>query len=501
MDPFQHLKAFIRLNRGGDVSPELRSKLFAYVLLAVASFVVIGILSSSSLMHSELVVRLLQVVSVLLLASIWWFWKRGMLDLASYFLVIGFWLMAGLVVLSEGGRASHWLVPQFLLIILARFILNGRVAILLGVATAALDYSLYRYDLNQYLPAGWRELGAGNDWRAIAISLLFLLFIFYIADTVLRETLSQARLTEGRYRNLFDKSNDAISIIGPDLNYLEVNQNAADLLGYKREQLIGKSVFETVPQDERKSVERYIAQIEKEGTLPPYERTLMRADGSRRIAEVSVNVVTDERGRTVYFQSVMRDISERKRLEEQLRLSLGEMEALAMQDPLTGLLNRRAITDHAEAEWHRARRDRRPFCVALIDLDNLKTINDSLGHQVGDRVIEQLASTVRKTLRRYDWAGRWGGDEFMLVLPGTNLVEAQDIVERLRSHYTASEIITEMKGDLNPYLSVGIACFSGRPGDEVTPGQLFGQADRALYHAKQGGKDRIEVYRDSVDAP
>jgi len=328
-----------------------------------------------------------------------------------------------------------------------------------------------------------------------------LLFIFYIADTVLRETLSQARLTEGRYRNLFDKSNDAISIIGPDLNYLEVNQNAADLLGYKREQLIGKSVFETVPQDERKSVERYIAQIEKEGTLPPYERTLMRADGSRRIAEVSVNVVTDERGRTVYFQSVMRDISERKRLEEQLRLSLGEMEALAMQDPLTGLLNRRAITDHAEAEWHRARRDRRPFCVALIDLDNLKTINDSLGHQVGDRVIEQLASTVRKTLRRYDWAGRWGGDEFMLVLPGTNLVEAQDIVERLRSHYTASEIITEMKGDLNPYLSVGIACFSGRPGDEVTPGQLFGQADRALYHAKQGGKDRIEVYRDSVDAP
>jgi diguanylate cyclase (GGDEF)-like protein/PAS domain S-box-containing protein len=365
------------------------------------------------------------------------------------------------------------------------------------VATAVLDYSIYQYDLNQYLPAAWHELAMGTDWAAITISFLFLVFIFYIADTVLRETLIQARTTEGRYRSLFDNTNDAIFIVGTDLKFKEVNQKAADLLGYTREELVGKSMLDVVPPDERDSASRYYAQLEREGTLPLYERKLVRADGSRRLTEVSVTAVTDGQGQTLFYQSVMRDITERKRLEEQLRLSLAEMEALAMQDPLTGLLNRRAITDHAEAEWHRAQRERRPMCVTLVDLDNLKTINDTLGHQVGDQVIEQLSSTVRKTLRRYDWAGRWGGDEFMLVLPGTNLVEAQEIVERLRQHYNASELITGMKGNLDPYLSAGIACFSGRPGDEVTPTQLFGQADMALYRAKQGGKDRIEVHRDS----
>jgi len=450
-------------------------------------------------MDAGLAVRLAQGAAVVLLLVIWWLWRRGKVMAAAYILVMGFWLIDSLVVISEAGRASHWLVPQFLLVILTRFIINGRAAILLGVATAVLDYSIYRYDLNQYLPADWHELAMGTDWGAITISFLFLVFIFYIADTVLRETLNHARTTEGRYRSLFDNTNDAIFLVGKDLKYREVNQKAANLLGYTREELVGKSVLDVVPADDRESVSRLFAQLEKEGSLPLYERNLVRADGSRRLAEVSITAVTDDEGQTLFYQSVMRDITERKRLEEQLRLSLAEMEALAMQDPLTGLLNRRAITDHAEAEWHRAQRERRPVCVALIDLDNLKAINDTLGHQVGDQVIEQLSSTVRKTLRRYDWAGRWGGDEFMLVLPGTNLVDAQEIAERLRQHYNASTLIADMKGDLSPFLSAGIACFSGRPGDEVTPTQLFGQADRALYRAKQGGKDRIEVHRDSDD--
>jgi len=497
--PVQLFKELIRLNRAGDISPELRAKLFGSVLLSLAALVFLGLVLSGGLMDSGVPVRLVQVAVLLLLVLVWRLWKRGNVALASNFLIYGFWLIVSLVVISESGRASHWLVPQFLLIVLARFITTGRAAILLGVLTAALDFSIYQFDLHQYLPPEWHELAMGTDWSAIAISFLFLLFIFYLADAVLRETLSRARFTEGRYRSLFDRTNDAIFIIAPDLKYIEVNQNAANLLGYSREDLIGKSVFDSVLQDDRESIGRYFAQLEKEGSLPVYERTLLRADSSRRIAEVSVAAVADERGNTLYFQSVMRDITERKRLEEQLHLSLGEMEALAMQDPLTGLLNRRAISDHAEAEWHRAQRERRPVCVALIDLDNLKTINDTLGHQVGDKVIEQLATTVGKTLRRYDWAGRWGGDEFMLVLPGTNLVEAQEIAERLRNHYNSSELIMEMKGGLNPFLSLGIACFSGRPGDEITPSQLFGQADKALYRAKQGGKDRIEVYRDTAD--
>lgn len=499
MRPFQIIKDFIHLNRSGDVSLELRSRLFGPVLLGVAALVFLGMIISGGIIVADLEVRLVQLLCVALLGALWWMWKRGSVSLASNILVWGFWLVATLVVLSESGRASHWLVPQFLLIVLARFLINGRLAISLGVLTAAVDFLNYRYALHELLPVQWHELAMRSDWGAIAISFLFLLMIFYVADTVLRETLRTVGLTEGRYRTLFDKTSDAIFLISPELKYLDVNQNALDLLGYTHEEVVGKAILDVVPQEDRESVRKDFGQLEKGGYLPLYERVLVRSDGSRRVAEVNVNKVVDERGKTLYFQSVMRDITERKRLEEQLRISLGEMETLAMQDPLTGLLNRRAITDHAEAEWHRAQRERRPVCIALIDLDNLKNINDTMGHQMGDKVIEQLSTTVKRTIRRYDWAGRWGGDEFMLVLPGTNLVEAQEVTERLRAHYNSSDVIMEIKEDLDPYLSIGIACFSGRSGENTIATQLFEQADQALYQAKHSGKNRIEVFRDSQD--
>src|SRR5690606_30048329 len=148
---------------------------------------------------------------------------------------------------------------------------------------------------------------------------------------------------------------------------------------------------------------------QREGMIPLFERTMIRKDGSRIITEVGISLVSDEDGEPLYHQSVVRDITERKRLEDQLRFSLEKMQALAMQDPLTGLLNRRAVSENAEAEWFRSQRENRPMCVVIIDLDNLKIINDRFGHAMGDQVILELARAIKTQRRRYDWAGRWGG--------------------------------------------------------------------------------------------
>lgn len=496
MRPVAFVKEFDRLNRAGDISQELRARLFAVVFWIMAGLAVLGLVLTGALVENSVLPRVMQLTTLGIFLAIWSLYKRNHLTLATTLMVWGFWVLATTVVLSEAGRASHWLVTQFLIVVLARFLSTGRMAILLAAVTAVVDFSIYQFHLHSIMPMELRELTLGNDWVAIAISFFFLMFIFYLIDAVVRETLRVARVSQGRYQSLFDKTNDAVFLIDMNLSYIDANQQAAELLGYQRDEIIGKSIYEVVPQEESTAVRVNFQKLDKEGSLPLFERTLIRADGTRRIAEVSITVVPEESGNQRYYQSVMRDVTQRKRLEEQLRYSLEEMETLAMQDSLTGLLNRRAITEHAEAEWHRSKRERRAMCVGLVDLDNLKDVNDNLGHLVGDKTILMLGSVIKDTLRRYDWAGRWGGDEFMLVLPGSNLVDAQEACERLRAQYASQDFITEIDASIRPYLSVGVACYSGRAGDEITLNQLFGQADKALYSAKQHGKNRVEVYRD-----
>jgi len=490
------LRKLLHLNKSGDISPEVRARLFGMVFWVVTGLTVLGDALTGSLLGSNPERFALRLVPFAILIVVWIMWKRKFIDIAAYLLIWGMWILATLVVVSEAEGASYWLVPQFLLVVMARYMLNGRAAILLGIVTTVSDFAIYQLNLFSRMPTSLQHLDSGNKALAIVISLLMLLFIFYLADNVLRESLRQSKLTEGRYRSLFEKTNDLVIQVSTDHRISNINQQGAELLGYKIEELIGKPYSEIVSPEEKQKVAENFKQLEKSGTSLFFERVLVRKDGSRCQFEFNATAIKDEQGKLQYFQGVARDLTERKRLEEQLRYSLEEMEALAMQDPLTGLLNRRAITEHAEAEWHRSARERRPMCIVLIDLDNLKDVNDSLGHPVGDQAIIELAAIIKASRRRYDWSGRWGGDEFMLVLPGANLVEANEVSERLRAQYVESPVVVGIPEQIRPHISLGVACFSGRPGEDIPLTQLISQADKALYKAKQLGKNRVELYRD-----
>jgi diguanylate cyclase (GGDEF)-like protein/PAS domain S-box-containing protein len=492
----QRFDDFMRLSQAGDTSPELLARLFGYVFWVLSLLVVLGTILTGSIISTSEIPRLLQILMFLMLAGVWLLWKRGHVTAATYVMMWSLWLLTTLVVLSEAGRASHWLVPQFLLIVLTRFLLNGRVAMLMGLVTAIADFLIYYLELAMLLPAGLHELAFGKDWPAIALSFLFLLFIFFLADTVLRHSLLEARRNEGRYRSLFEHTNDAVFLIDVNLRYVEVNKQAAALLGYEPAELVGKLVTEVVAPPEVVAMKANFSRLEREGMIPLFERTMVRKDGSRIVTEVNISAVRGEDGQVLYHQSVIRDITERKRLEDQLRYSLEEMETLAMQDPLTGLLNRRAVNEHAEAEWFRAQREGRPMCIVLIDLDNLKKVNDTQGHASGDQIILELARAIKTHKRRYDWGGRWGGDEFLLVLPGTTLTDAGEIAERLRNHYVQSDVARSFGESAS--LSMGVACYSGRAGDDLSLTRLLTQADQALYRAKEQGKNQVQLYRDEA---
>jgi diguanylate cyclase (GGDEF)-like protein len=165
-----------------------------------------------------------------------------------------------------------------------------------------------------------------------------------------------------------------------------------------------------------------------------------------------------------------------------------ELERLVGVDALTGLSNRRQIADDLTRAVSAARRHDTSLSILLIDIDHFKAINDTHGHQAGDEALAAIARAMERALRREDLVGRWGGEEFLAILPATDLDGAIIVAERIRADIARLEILTDESRAVGLSASVGVACASLDGVDE-----LLERADSALYVAKQAGRNRVEV--------
>ena len=179
------------------------------------------------------------------------------------------------------------------------------------------------------------------------------------------------------------------------------------------------------------------------------------------------------------------------RLEEQLMQAHQQMEILAMRDGLTGLLNRRATEEYAEAEFNLTLRKERVLSVIMLDIDHFKSVNDRFGHKFGDHALQQVAKILKEDLRTYDRIGRWGGEEFVLILPDTQLMDAATVAERVRARTAEMEISLENGETFSVHISLGVACTTGRFSSLT---KLIDAADQALYQAKQTGRNRVCIF-------
>ena len=212
------------------------------------------------------------------------------------------------------------------------------------------------------------------------------------------------------------------------------------------------------------------------------EHWAVRKDGSTFWSNTIVTALPDNQGRASGFVVVTHDLTDRKLIEDRLR-------AFATTDPLTGASNRRAGEERLADAVTQARRTGRPFVALMLDCDHFKSVNDRFGHEGGDAVLIALVRLCRENIRETDATIRWGGEEFLLVLPDTSLDTALPVAERLRQAIAEATV-----GHAGRTIQVTVSIGAAQSNDtDSGPRDVVRRADAALYRAKTAGRDRIAV--------
>ncbi|SDY88907.1 PAS domain S-box-containing protein/diguanylate cyclase (GGDEF) domain-containing protein [Micromonospora pattaloongensis] len=268
--------------------------------------------------------------------------------------------------------------------------------------------------------------------------------------------------------------------------YGACNRAFEEYVGVPRDQIIGRTVHEIWRPELAEVYAAADRALIEAGGSQIYEAQVRYADGSVRDVTFYKGVFTDERGRVQGLSGALLDITERRALET-------ELQRLADRDPLTGAANRALFSRQLEAAA--ARDDAGPApAVLLIDLDDFKMVNDTLGHDVGDKLLVATTELLHRTVRAGDVVARLGGDEFAVLLEGLPAGEVDVLVRRILA--TLGEPVVAAGHALTVAASVGVAY--ARPGDRGT--DLLRNADIALYVAKDAGKGQAAVYRPGMKA-
>jgi len=341
-------------------------------------------------------------------------------------------------------------------------------------------------------------LPTGDRWLEVVVDPLLdetgalIGGVHIMADITERRRAEEAlRESEERYRSLVEASPDAITLTDLDTNIIMANQQAALLHGFQsvEEMLVNVSNSSDLiaPEDRQRAIENAQKTLET-GSVRNIEYTFLRKDGTTFPAELSASLIVDADEKPKAFTAVTRDITERKRAEEQLA-------HMATHDALTGLPNRLLFNDRLTVALAHAHRNQQRLAMMLLDLDHFKEINDALGHSVGDKLLQAVGNRLRGLLRKSDTVGRMGGDEFLLLLP--DIARPQDAATIAQKILEAIRIPFEFDShELHVTTSIGIALY---PKDGEDPDTLMRNADVALYRAKDQGRDNYQRYTPAMN--
>ncbi|MCF7977909.1 MAG: diguanylate cyclase [Chromatiaceae bacterium] len=281
-----------------------------------------------------------------------------------------------------------------------------------------------------------------------------------------------------KFRYLFQNALESIGIFDQE-HCVDLNKAGLELFGFSSlAQAQGLHALDFVAPESMAIVREKIARQDAE----PYEAIGRKRDGSQFPMLVKgQNALID--GKPTRITSAI-DLTEIKRSEAALRQANQELARIAHTDPLTGAFNRRYLDEAATSLLALAKREGRDIAIAMMDIDDFKPINDRFGHDMGDRVIAVLVDLIRQQIRQSDLIVRFGGEEFVLMLPNTGLEDAEHVAEKIRQQVATSQAAAPVQFTL----SIGLTVVSSL---DQTISDSIARADKALYQAKREGKNRV----------
>lgn len=388
----------------------------------------------------------------------------------------------------------------------------------LGMLAAVPSLEAFLYDPEPQAIPRW------TYGMVLMVAILITLVAYFIsvnrrlayAMTERQKAYDLMAQSEEKYRVLAENSADVIWQLDERMNFAYVNPADEKLRGFRREEVLGKPIS-TILTPASLEIVRHINRQRKAEEAQGIRRDAVKfeveeicRDGGTVWVEANSIPLRDKNGRIIGYFGISRDTSERRRHEQvlsdandMLRHQLdeihrlqAELQELAVRDGLTNLYNRRYLDETLDRELARAKREGYPLSLVMIDIDHFKRLNDTYGHQAGDKVLRELAALLWGDVRAEDVPCRYGGEEFLVLLPRMPLDVAMERAEAWRKTFQATRVPF---GDfqLEATLSCGLAAY---PEHARTPDELIRCSDEALYKAKHKGRNRCETYRHDTHA-
>lgn len=306
--------------------------------------------------------------------------------------------------------------------------------------------------------------------------------------TELRAAQAEERKTEQQYRSMYEHALQGMFQSEISGKFIRVNPSFARIMGYtSSEDLLsvkeGAAKLFFNPEDRMK----VLRAVERKGSVTNYELRLKRKDGKPVWILANIRLVSEDTENTI-LEGIMVDNTKKKQLEKKLKEGREKYRKLSVLDNLTGLFNTRFLYQRLDALILESESTDKPFSLIFMDLDNFKKVVDTHGHLNGSQAIREVGQTIKAAIVEPCFGVAYGGDEFVIVLPGFNKDEARQKADTIRNQMKQTRYLTEKGFAVHLSASFGLATF---PDDTDNRTGLLALADKAMFRAKQGGKDAV----------